>query len=103
MEQKNLPTPESKTLPQFDPHLKAIKAEPVLQCPVTSDEIYERYRHFVARAVDVFGDDLVANRWLTTRQPELGDRSPLEVAQSEDFCTGNLDQILGRLEHGVFA
>jgi putative toxin-antitoxin system antitoxin component (TIGR02293 family) len=69
---------------------------------ISTSEIYERYRRLVARAVEVFGDEFVANRWLTTPQEGLGNRSPLEVAQSKQFLSPELEQILGRLEHGIF-
>ena len=53
------------------------------------------------RAVEVLGEDAAA-AWLTTPKRFLGDRTPLEFADTE-IGAYEIDQALGRLEHGVFA
>ena len=79
------------------------RAVDICKPPAASDETYQRYRAFVARAVEVFGDELVASEWLRTPQPALENKSPLDVAQEQGFESAPLEQMLGRLEHGVFA
>jgi uncharacterized protein (DUF2384 family) len=44
-----------------------------------------RYRHLVARAVEVFGDELKASRWLSLPNPDLNADTPLEAAQKNGY------------------
>ena len=55
------------------------------------------------RAVDLFeGDAPAATRWLRTPQAGLGGRKPLELA-STDVGAREVEDLIGRLEHGVFS
>ena len=54
------------------------------------------------RAVDLFeGNGPAAMRWLTTPQPALGGREPLEFSRT-DLGAREVEDLIGRLEHGVF-
>lgn len=48
------------------------------------------------------GDEQATQRWLTTPQALLGDETPLQRASTE---TGEreVEQLIGRLRHGVFS
>jgi putative toxin-antitoxin system antitoxin component (TIGR02293 family) len=66
-----------------------------------SDRLISVSRIF-SLAVDLFeGNDEKAMNWLTSRNRALGDFSPLVMAQTE---TGSreVEDLIGRLEHGVF-
>ena len=54
-------------------------------------------------AVDLFeGDTAAATRWLLAPQVGLGGAIPLEIA-STDVGAREIENLIGRLEHGVFA
>jgi putative toxin-antitoxin system antitoxin component (TIGR02293 family) len=54
-----------------------------------------------SRAVQIFGSEQKAARWLRTRLSELNDRTP-EEALGADASTEAVDAILDRIEYGVF-
>jgi uncharacterized protein (DUF2384 family) len=60
-----------------------------------------RYRHLVARTVEVFGDELKASRWLSLPNPDLSGETPLEAAQKNGYDAQTLEPILIRIEHGI--
>ena len=68
--------------------------------PDESDRLLRIIRLY-QRAVDVLGED-PATEWLTTPKRFLGGKTPLEFADTE-IGAHEVDQALGRLEHGVFA
>jgi putative toxin-antitoxin system antitoxin component (TIGR02293 family) len=54
-------------------------------------------------AVDLFeGDTAEARKWLQTPQPGLGGETPLDFASTEVGARA-VENLIGRLEHGVFA
>lgn len=61
---------------------------------------YSEYEQLTARAVDVFGSELEAARWLSTQSQDFEGRTPLQdlIQQGPDRALG----VLGRIEHGVF-
>lgn len=64
------------------------------------DERYSEYRQLIARAVEVFGDDKEAARWLSQQNTDFLGRTPLQ-----DFIEHGPEpvlKVLGRIEHGVF-
>ena len=70
--------------------------------PEESDRLVRASRVF-ERAVDLFeGDAPAATRWLRTPQPGLGNRTPLDLA-STDIGAREVEDLIGRLEHGVFS
>lgn len=53
--------------------------------------------------VDLFeGDTAEARKWLQSPQPGLGGESPLDFASTE-VGAREVENLIGRLEHGVFA
>jgi putative toxin-antitoxin system antitoxin component (TIGR02293 family) len=55
------------------------------------------------KAVDLFeGDAASAVRWLTTPQKALGDHPPIAYARTE-LGAREVENLIGRLEHGVFS
>jgi putative toxin-antitoxin system antitoxin component (TIGR02293 family) len=70
--------------------------------PDESDRLLRASRMF-GRALALFeGDRDAANEWLTTPQPGLGGSPPLDLATSEVGAL-EVERLIGRLEHGVFA
>jgi len=69
--------------------------------PAESVELLASVR-VLAHARAVFGSDTEAGSWLRTVQPVLGGRRPIAVMATE---TGRqaVDDVLTRIEHGVFA
>jgi len=54
-------------------------------------------------AVDLFeGDVTAAVNWLTTPRRALGDRPPLTYARTE-LGAREVENLIGRLEHGIFS
>jgi uncharacterized protein (DUF2384 family) len=67
---------------------------------------YRNYRHLVERAVEVFGDEIKASRWLSTPSPDFDGRVPLQVAQAADFAVdieNTFEPIFVRIEHGIYS
>ncbi len=63
-------------------------------------ERYSEYKEIAARAVEVFGNELEAVRWLSNKSRDFHERTPLQ-----DFIDHGPDGVLGalgRIEHGVF-
>lgn len=55
-----------------------------------------------ARAVEVFEDQERATRWFSSRPKALGGKTPLEFMQTEPGARW-VEDVLGRIEHGVFS
>ena len=69
--------------------------------PAESDRVLRTSRLF-ARAKDLFdGNQEAARNWLMTPQRGLGGAIPLEIAKTE-VGAREVEQIIGRLEQGVF-
>lgn len=66
-----------------------------------SERLY-RIQRLLRKAVDVFGDLEMARKWLKEKAYGLGDVSPLEFAKTE-IGAREVENLLGRLEHGVFS
>ncbi len=69
--------------------------------PAESDRLY-RLARIVARANEVFDDEQEAQRWLNEPKRALQGQSPLEVIKTEPGVQ-QVDLLLGRIEHGIFA
>lgn len=69
--------------------------------PAESDRLY-RLARIVARAAEVFGDEREAQRWLNEPQRTLQGHTPLEAIETEPGVQ-QVDLLLGRIEHGIFA
>jgi putative toxin-antitoxin system antitoxin component (TIGR02293 family) len=67
-----------------------------------SDKLY-RFTDVLVAAVDLFeGDHNQAVKWLSSHVKGLGDNRPLDMIATSAGCDAITDMI-GRLEHGVFA
>jgi len=69
--------------------------------PVESNRVYRLARVF-AHAVDVFDDRQKATAWFARPNQALGGRTPLSVLDT-DIGVQEVDEILGRIEHGIFS
>jgi putative toxin-antitoxin system antitoxin component (TIGR02293 family) len=54
-----------------------------------------------ARAVEIFGSEIKADRWFHTRLSELADRTPEEVLEEKANIEA-VEAVLDRIEYGVF-
>lgn len=66
-----------------------------------SERLYRIQRLF-AKALEVFEDVELARKWLKEDAYGLGDVSPLEYAVTE-IGAREVEDLLGRIEHGVFS
>src|SRR5882672_1998793 len=70
--------------------------------PDESDRLLRASRLF-GKTLELFeGDREAATEWLTTAQPALGGAIPFDLARSE-VGGGEVERLIGRLEHGVFS
>lgn len=69
--------------------------------PDESDRLARIARVF-ARAVDVLGSEENASQWFERPSRALGGRAPRTLLRS-DAGTREIEDMLGRIEHGVFA
>lgn len=102
--QKNadLSMEELAALVQIKPRTLARRREEGRLTPEESDHLIRAARVF-AKALELFEGDAAAVRvWLATPAKALGGRSPLEVAESE-VGAREVENLIGRLEHGVFS
>jgi putative toxin-antitoxin system antitoxin component (TIGR02293 family) len=65
-----------------------------------SERIY-RIARLYDRAVEVFGDKKMGRKWLKEPAWALGDIPPLDFAETE-LGAQEVDDLLGRIEYGVF-
>lgn len=66
-----------------------------------SDRLY-RLARIVSRAGEVFGDQGSARQWLNEPKAALKGQTPLEAIKTEPGVQ-QVDVLLGRIEHGIFA
>jgi putative toxin-antitoxin system antitoxin component (TIGR02293 family) len=70
--------------------------------PDESDRLVRISRVF-GRTLELFEDDVEAARhWLSSPQPALGGAVPLSIAKT-DTGSREVEDLIGRLEHGVFS
>ena len=60
-----------------------------------------RLARILVRAEQALGDEEKARRWLTRENRALGDAQPLALLDS-DAGAEAVEQVLGRIEHGVY-
>jgi len=70
--------------------------------PAAPVEELANYKQLVARAVDVFGDEIKASKWLSLPNSELNGDTPLQVAQRDGYSGQLLEPIFTRIEHGIY-
>lgn len=61
-----------------------------------------RLMRVIARATDVLNDEDNARRWLNRPMKVLGGQTPLALCATEPGAR-EVEQVLGRLEHGIFS
>jgi len=61
-----------------------------------------RFARLFSRAVEVLGDDVSARTWLKAPARALASQTPLAFAETEAGAR-EVENLLGRLEHGVFS
>jgi uncharacterized protein (DUF2384 family) len=85
--------------PQFRKR-SAVSVDPK---PIDGEPQHEmvRYRALVSRAVDAFGDEIKASRWLSMTNKDLDGQTPLQAVQTSGYDMQVLEPILTRIEHGV--
>lgn len=69
--------------------------------PVESERVF-RLANLFDKAVEVFGDVQQARQWFKTPLKALRGKSPLEYSDTE-IGAREVEDLLGRLEHGVFS
>lgn len=70
--------------------------------PEESDRLLRASRVF-GRALELFeGDSGAARRWLPSPQRSLGGSTPLSLARTE-VGAGLVEDLIGRIEHGLFS
>ncbi len=69
--------------------------------PLVSDRV-ARFALLLRQAIRVFGNREDANRWLKAPQLGLGGAVPLDFARTE-VGAREVERLLGRIEHGVYA
>lgn len=66
-----------------------------------SERLY-RVQRLYKKALKVFGGAPSARKWLKEKAFGLGDASPLEFARTE-IGAREVENLLGRIEHGIFS
>jgi putative toxin-antitoxin system antitoxin component (TIGR02293 family) len=61
-----------------------------------------RFARLLGKAIQVFGDQDDARQWLNSSQFGLGGAVPLEFAKTE-VGAREVENLLGRIEHGVYS
>lgn len=86
---------------QATPAVVVARADAKVSEEPNTDLLYERYTSLVARVTDVFGDKVVASRWLSTPSADFASQPPIEFARANGYDVSVLEPILIRIEHGV--
>ncbi|HEV2856430.1 MAG TPA: antitoxin Xre/MbcA/ParS toxin-binding domain-containing protein [Thermoanaerobaculia bacterium] len=66
-----------------------------------SDRLFRLVR-IASQAAEVLGGDQKASRWLHAPNRALGGRPPLELLDT-DLGSRQVEEVLGRIEHGVYS
>jgi len=102
--QANLGMPAQRLaeLVDISPRTLARRRERGLLDAAQSDRLLRASR-LLGGAIELFeGDDEAARNWLRTPQRGLGGEIPLDLARTE-LGAREVERLIGRLEHGVFA
>jgi putative toxin-antitoxin system antitoxin component (TIGR02293 family) len=85
------------------PHRTLIRRKATGRLRPDESERLLRLSNTVQKAIDLFeGDSPAALRWLQTPSQDLENQSPLEFARTE-IGARDVEDLIGRLEHGVFS
>jgi putative toxin-antitoxin system antitoxin component (TIGR02293 family) len=97
-----LTTDDLAAFVQISPRTLVRRREEGRLNPAESDRLIRASRVF-GKALELFEGDVDATRrWFSTKVPALDGRTPLEVASSE-IGAREVEDLVGRLEHGVFS
>ena len=69
--------------------------------PADSDRLFRLVR-IVAETADVLGSEEKASRWLQAPNRALGGQTPLSLLDTDPGAQ-QVEEVLGRIEHGVFS
>src|SRR3954464_6585968 len=100
--QAGFSTEELARLIQIPPRTYARRVAGKGRLKVTEGERAVRIMRLFDRARQVFGTDENARRWFNARILALGRKTPLEYAQTEPGAR-EVENVIGRIEHGVFS
>lgn len=92
--------PSHQTISTFEDGAHARRSPHQELRPATANALVEGAL-VLAHAVDVFGTVEAARAWLLSPVPSLAGRAPLELIKLGQLK--DVDDTLGRLEHGVYA
>jgi putative toxin-antitoxin system antitoxin component (TIGR02293 family) len=65
-----------------------------------SDRIVRLTRIF-CEAMEILGNVEAAREWMTTPNPSIGNRTPLELTSTDSGCV-EVERLLGKIAYGVF-
>lgn len=69
--------------------------------PADSDRLFRLVR-ILAETADVLGSEEKASRWLQSPNRALGGQTPLSLLDTDPGAQ-QVEEVLGRIEHGVFS
>lgn len=98
----SLPTEQALDWVQIAPRTLTRRKEQGQLTPDESDRLLRAAR-VLGRTIELFeGDRDSAVEWLQTPVPALGGATPLSIART-DFGAREVENLIGRLEHGVYS
>jgi putative toxin-antitoxin system antitoxin component (TIGR02293 family) len=95
-------TDELARLIHIPPRTYARRVASKSRLKITEGERAVRLMRLFERAKQVFGTDENTRGWFNSRILALGRKTPLEYAQTEPGAR-EVENIIGRIEHGVFS
>lgn len=101
-EKAGFTTEELARLIQIPPRTYARRVAGKARLKVTEGERAVRIMRLFERARQIFGTDENTRGWFSAKLLALGYKTPLEFAQTEPGAR-EVENILGRIEHGVFS
>lgn len=100
--QAGFTTEELARLIRIPPRTYARRVASNARLKIPEGERAVRIMRLFERAKQVFGSDEDTRRWFDARILALGRKTPLEYAQTEPGAR-EVENIIGRIEHGVFS
>jgi putative toxin-antitoxin system antitoxin component (TIGR02293 family) len=100
--QAGFSTHELARLIRIPPRTYARRVASKARLKIPEGERAVRIMRLFERAKQVFGTDENTRRWFDSRILALGRKTPLEYAQTEPGAR-EVENIIGRIEHGVFS
>lgn len=64
---------------------------------------HQSFSRMFGRAIELFdGDRNAAYKWMSSRLPALGGATPMDAAKTEPGAS-DVENLIGRIEHGVYS